>query len=224
MGGGGGGQHCSVLVARRQRGELATEGNEGDEREKATERDESNGTRGESERERESKEKRDVLGRGAWVGKRETGERVEGRKGWLEESEDGSQALAQPVMIDWLAGSQQTDVRPPDRPTHPSRLVLHPRAPSLQTPSASTAVASSPELPRSKKLAIQCTTATPLPRPSLTPPASATPSRQTSSFLLSRIEHSGYPLLSLPFQPFFHRYVGAVLRALVCGIRTKAGR
>lgn len=55
MGGGGGGQHCSVLVARRQRGELATEGNEGDEREKATERDESNGTGEENERERESR-------------------------------------------------------------------------------------------------------------------------------------------------------------------------
>lgn len=142
----------------------------------------------------------------------------------MEESEDGSQALAQPVMIDWLAGSQQTDVRPPDRPTHPSRLVLHPRTPSssLETPSASTAVASSPEQPRSKKLAIQCTTATLLPRPNLTPPASATPSHRTSSFLLSRIEHSGYPLLSLPFQPFFQRNVGDVLRALVCGIRTKA--
>lgn len=58
MGGGGGGQHCSVLVARRQRGELATEGNEGDEREKATERDEWNGTRGENERERESEASR----------------------------------------------------------------------------------------------------------------------------------------------------------------------
>lgn len=35
------------------------------------------------------------------------------------ESEGGSQALARPVMIDWLAGSQQTDVRPPDQPAHP---------------------------------------------------------------------------------------------------------
>lgn len=34
-------------------------------------------------------------------------------------SEGGSQALARPVMIDWLAGSQQTDVRPPDQPIHP---------------------------------------------------------------------------------------------------------
>lgn len=34
-------------------------------------------------------------------------------------SEGGSRALAQPVMIDWLAGSQQTDVRPPDQPIHP---------------------------------------------------------------------------------------------------------
>lgn len=165
MGGGGGGQHCSVLVARRQRGELATEGNEGDEREKATERDEWNGTRGENERERERVRRVEGEARRAWsriLGWKE-GEGVEGRKGWLEESEDGSQALAQPVMIDWLAGSQQTDVRPPDRPTHPSRLVLHPRTPSLETPSASTAVASSPEQPRSKKLAIQCTTATLLP-------------------------------------------------------------
>lgn len=119
------------------------------------------------ERTREKERVRRVEGeaRRAWsrsLGWKE-GEGVEGRKGWLEESEDGSQALAQPVMIDWLAGSQQTDVRPPDRPTHPSRLVLHPRTPSLETPSASTAVASSPEQPRSKKLAIQCTTATLLP-------------------------------------------------------------
>lgn len=162
MGGGGGGQHCSVLVARRQRGELATEGNEGDEREKATERDEWNGTRGENERESEASRRRSETCLVEELGL-ERGRGVEGRKGWLEESEDGSQALAQPVMIDWLAGSQQTDVRPPDRPTHPSRLVLHPRTPSLETPSASTAVASSPEQPRSKKLAIQCTTATLLP-------------------------------------------------------------
>lgn len=32
-------------------------------------------------------------------------------------------------MIDWLAGSQQTDVRPPDQPTHPRRD-------SLSTPGA----------------------------------------------------------------------------------------
>lgn len=40
-----------------------------------------------------------------------------------------SQALARPVMIDWLAGSQQTDVRPPDQPAHPRANLSHPLLP-----------------------------------------------------------------------------------------------
>lgn len=60
-------------------------------------------------------------------GERETenGRRDEG------ESKGGLQALARHVMIDWLAGSQQTDIRPPDQftpmLTHPFFLIRPPR-------------------------------------------------------------------------------------------------
>lgn len=114
---GGGGQHCSVLVARSNGvNSLLRE------------------TKGMNEAERKRRRKREKRG------SREDGERgrepsrgvAKGAKGWPEEMEGGTQALAQPVMIDWFAGSQQTDVRPPDQPTHPPtpQLTPPPRVPS----------------------------------------------------------------------------------------------
>lgn len=70
------------------------------------------------ERERGERERGSARG-GLEKGRENSTGRSESVGGDGGESEGGSQALARPVMIDWLAGSQQTDVRPPDQPAHP---------------------------------------------------------------------------------------------------------
>lgn len=106
-----------------QRGELGTEGNEGDERTEEETRGRW-GRKGETDRKSErevnarktKKEDTSELDRGRECDNRRERDRTGGDGG---ESEGGSRALARPVMIDWLAGSQQTDVCPPDQPVHP---------------------------------------------------------------------------------------------------------
>lgn len=121
---GGGRQRCSVLVAwnngvnlvlREMKGMNAQQrkrevDREGKERQIGKEREERTVVR---KRENENTNWR--KGENVMIGERKE-ERTAGDGG---KSEGGSQALARPVMIDWLAGSQQTDVRPPDQPIHP---------------------------------------------------------------------------------------------------------
>lgn len=123
----------------------------------------------------------------------------------MEEKEGGSQALAQPVMIDWLAGSQQTDVRPPDRPTHPfyPRRSLHPRALALLTQPlpALARLCRRPWSGLAQKARDTMHDCHP-PCPPLGQPPH--PPRVASSFLLSRAEALRLAILSYryPFNPF----------------------
>lgn len=152
-------------------------------------------------------------------------------------SEGGSQALAQPVMIDWLAGSQQTDVRPPDQPIHPRAnppLLPDPTVHHVSSCFLSLALALflslfhlEQPLPSHRhqnhrpwstgllKKLVQCTKLSlsfslSLLFLSFPPPSIPHSSFPRLSFLPWSTEHSpGYPPLSQLFQPFFHRSGGS---------------
>ena len=135
-------------------------------------------------------------------------------------------------MIDWLAGSQQTDVRPPDQSTHPrcGSLSTLPRALVLSKHPLP-ALARSWRRPWSRLAQKARDTMHDChPRRLYTLFSQANPSslfslQAASSFLLSGpCTPASHPLLSLPFQPFFQQTCvpDVVLRALVCGLRTKA--